>query len=412
MKLNKARIKKNYRVIISWTYTEWGGAQIYFLSIIKNAPSDWHFTVVLPKNSNDDIKKFFELPNVKLEFFESGYGLLEARGIVNKLKRQCRRIYSEYATFQKLDSLDLKNSVLHIESPPWQSWILLYLLTKRTNVFVTIHNALTENVPNWRKKVWSRRLSFLVKNKNFHLFAANENAVDSLKKYISEKFWDKLILSRACINPREIEKVEQISLEKNNLLLKHELPIDKFIVLCVGQFVDRKGRWIFLESAREISKINKNIFFVWLMPKLPDDEDKQKVENYNLKDSFKMVLSENVGKKREEILQFFRIADVFTLPSLWEGLPIAILEAMALGIPTISTDLNAIPEAVINGKTGLLVKIGDSEALTAAILRLYENGNLRRELGENGRKFVKEKFDESVWAQIALENYKKCLIQQ
>jgi glycosyltransferase involved in cell wall biosynthesis len=409
LNFQEANNERIFNVIISWTYTEWGGAQIYFLSIIKNAPPNWKFTIVLPKDSKPDIIKFFEPYGVKFEFFDISYGLFEAKGIVGKLKRQWRRIYSEYAAYRKLSRMNLENSVLHIENAPWQSWILIYLLTQKTDVFVTMHNALPIDAANWRKKIWSARLNFLMKQKTFHFFAANENAIDSLKKYISSEFWDKLTLTRASINPREIEKVWQKDFDRNELLKKHDLPTDKFIVLCVGQFIDRKGRWIFLETAREIAEINKDILFVWLMPQFPGETDRRKANELQLNESFRMILSETVGKKREDVLQFFRIADVFTLPSLWEGLPIAILEAMALGIPTISTDLNAIPEAVKHNETGLLVKIGDSKSLSEAVLKMYQDKNLREQLGKNGRRFVLENFDEQFWARIALENYEKCL---
>lgn len=94
-----------------------------------------------------------------------------------------------------------------------------------------------------------------------------------------------------------------------------------------------------------------------------------------------------------------------------EGLPIAILEAMALGLPTISTNLNAIPEAVINEKTGILVETGNAEQLKSAILRLYENNGLRKKLADTGKEFVIDKFDERKMVKIVLDNYEKCLLQ-
>ena len=256
-------------MILSWTYTEWGGAQIYFLSIIKNAPPNWRFTIVLPKNSKPDIIKFFEPYGVKFEFFDISYGLSEAEGVIGKLKRQWKRIKAENASYRKLIRMNARNSVLHIENAPWQSWILIYFLTGKFPVFVTMHNALPQDAPRWRKKVWSSRLNFLMRQKNFTFFAANQNAIDSLKTYISADYWEKLILTRASINPREIESVRSQKIDRESLLEKHELASDKFIVLCVGQFIDRKGRWIFLEAAREILKNNKDILFVWLTSQLP-----------------------------------------------------------------------------------------------------------------------------------------------
>ena len=72
--------------------------------------------------------------------------------------------------------------------------------------------------------------------------------------------------------------------------------------------------------------------------------------------------------ERFDVLTFFRIADVFALPSFIEGLPITLLETMGLGICSISTNINAIPEAIKNMETGILIESGNSKELTEAIL--------------------------------------------
>ena len=79
-------------------------------------------------------------------------------------------------------------------------------------------------------------------------------------------------------------------------------------------------------------------------------------------------------------------ADVFVLPSRQEGLPIAILEAMAVGAAVISTPVGAIPDAIIDGETGLLVLPGDTAALEVAIARLLDDPALRARLAANARR--------------------------
>ncbi|MGQ0677438.1 MAG: glycosyltransferase family 4 protein [Rhodospirillales bacterium] len=79
-------------------------------------------------------------------------------------------------------------------------------------------------------------------------------------------------------------------------------------------------------------------------------------------------------------------ADIFVLPSRQEGLPIAILEAMAVGAAVISTPVGAIPDAVVEGETGLLVPPGDAAALARAIARLLDEPALRARLAENARR--------------------------
>ena len=396
------------KIIFMWNYLEWGGAQIYFLAIMKEAKKDWDVKVILPKKSSPEFLKFLREIEVECEFIDTQIDFSPAFSIAERLKRQWRRIISEIRAYRYLRKYDLKETVLHLETAPWQSWILIYALSLRGNVFVTMHNALPI-ISRWKKIIWSKRLNFILGLKNFHLFVANENAKDSLKSLVTPENWEKIVLTRASINPAEIEKVIESDLDREKLLETYGIPKDKFLVLCVGQFIDRKGRWIYLEAAKKILKQNHPVHFLWLTPVLPSPEDNKRIENYDLGDSFQVVLSERLGKNRFDVLNFFRIADIFTLPSLFEGLPIAILEAMALGIPTISTNITAIPEAVKHCETGILVEPDDSDGLASAVLELKKERSLREKLSKNGRRFILENFDERKAARIAIENYEKSL---
>ena len=86
-------------------------------------------------------------------------------------------------------------------------------------------------------------------------------------------------------------------------------------------------------------------------------------------------------------------ADVMLMPSRRESFGVAALEALAHGKPVIGTDIGGIPEIVEDGVNGLLVPPEDTEALAAAILKLTEDNDLRRRMGEAGRDKVQDKFD-------------------
>lgn len=95
----------------------------------------------------------------------------------------------------------------------------------------------------------------------------------------------------------------------------------------------------------------------------------------------------------EEKIEVFRKTDIYVLPSYNEGLPGSILEAMAVGVPIISTPVGGIPEAVINDKNGYLIKPGDVNHLQQAISSLCKSKELRQKMGEESKKLIEQKFD-------------------
>ena len=84
--------------------------------------------------------------------------------------------------------------------------------------------------------------------------------------------------------------------------------------------------------------------------------------------------------------------DVFAMPSTAEGFGVAALEASATGLPVVASDVHGIPDVVDHQHTGLLVPPGDARALAAALTRLIDDADLRRELGTAGRAFVQEHY--------------------
>jgi glycosyltransferase involved in cell wall biosynthesis len=96
------------------------------------------------------------------------------------------------------------------------------------------------------------------------------------------------------------------------------------------------------------------------------------------------------GAEKEAVL---RQADVFLLPSYAEGLPMALLEAMAYGLPVVTTPVGGIPRAVAHGKTGLLVAPGDVAALRGAIESLLAEPGWAKALGTAARRLVRERYD-------------------
>jgi glycosyltransferase involved in cell wall biosynthesis len=87
-------------------------------------------------------------------------------------------------------------------------------------------------------------------------------------------------------------------------------------------------------------------------------------------------------------------ADVFLLPSETEAFGLAALEAMACEVPVVATAVGGLPEVVVDGETGYLRPVGDVQAMAAAVLRLLEDDELRRGMGEAGRRRAVEIFSQ------------------
>lgn len=401
-KLNK---QKPVRVFYVWNYLEWGGAQVYFLGLASRIKEKTNVRFIFPKDTNRQFIDFCESRGLDYEFIGVVADLKPAPTLKRKLERHWNKICGEYYLLRYLKKFDLTDSVLHIELTPWQSVLSLMMLCRRAaQVFITMHNALPA-VSKWRILLWKLKFSLLTRFDNFHIFPSNFDAKKSLQAFVSKDFFETTKVTYTNVNPDEVERALKSELNREAMLEKFGLPADKTLVFCLGQFIDRKGRWTFLEAAKKLSENEPEIAFIWISNSVLTGEEKAKIESFGLGGKFFLIRSEDVGREHLDLMKFLRLADIFALPSFVEGLPISLLEAMALGIPCVSTNVYAIPEAVKEGETGILIEAGDSDALANAIRTLNNDGVLRKKLGQNGREWVLENFNELTVAETAFQAY-------
>jgi glycosyltransferase involved in cell wall biosynthesis len=101
---------------------------------------------------------------------------------------------------------------------------------------------------------------------------------------------------------------------------------------------------------------------------------------------------------RSELVKRYQNADVVVVPSYTEAFSLTLPEAMACQVPVVGTRVGGTPEAVVDGKTGILVEPGNACALAEAIMRLISDDNLRESMGKAGRQRVLDLFS---WDKIA-----------
>jgi glycosyltransferase involved in cell wall biosynthesis len=155
-------------------------------------------------------------------------------------------------------------------------------------------------------------------------------------------------------------------------------------VLCLGRLIERKGQRTLLEAVAELADRGVAID----LTVAGDGPSRPQLERLaaGLGIGDRVRFTGVVGQ--DEALALYRGADAFCLPSLAEGLPVVLAEAMACGLPVVTTRIDAIPELVADGDNGLLVAPGDPAALADALARLAADPALRERLGAAGRETV------------------------
>jgi glycosyltransferase involved in cell wall biosynthesis len=154
----------------------------------------------------------------------------------------------------------------------------------------------------------------------------------------------------------------------------------------VARFTEQKGHTVLLDAAPVVLKAFPRAHFIFAGDGPLRETLQAQSERLGL-----MGRVHFLGF-RSDVPEMLNAFDVFVLPSLYEGLPNAVLEAMACGLPVVATRVDGTPEAVVHGESGLLVDPADPRRLADALVRVLSNARLRNRLGRAARKRVETRF--------------------
>lgn len=166
------------------------------------------------------------------------------------------------------------------------------------------------------------------------------------------------------------------------------------IIGMTGRLTAEKGYLELIESIGKLRFRFPNLHLLVIGGQLSSERDAFQSQLNDLIQQDNLSPSVTFTGFRSDITQILSLVDVFTLPSYREGLPRSILEAMAMELPVVATDIRGCREAVVDGQTGLIVPPRNSEKLAEALAKLLENINLRRTFGKAGRQRVEAEYDE------------------
>lgn len=181
------------------------------------------------------------------------------------------------------------------------------------------------------------------------------------------------------------------------------------VVLTVGRFVDVKGYPQLLGAAAEVARANPDVLFIWIGSGPLEATLRSDVRSAGLDD---VVL---FAPERVDVADVLLVAELFVLPSLVEGLPLVVLEAMAAERPVVATRACGTDETVLDGVTGRLVPAGaldgtgDTCALAGAIVDILSDPQLASSYGTAGRLRVEQEFTAERMARQTAQVYEEVL---
>jgi len=164
---------------------------------------------------------------------------------------------------------------------------------------------------------------------------------------------------------------------------------DVFEILWVGSLTPARGQRLLVNAAGELLRQGRRL----RLHLVGDGEDRAALEAHAAALGLHDAVVFHGWLNQDQVRSLYERADLFALASFAEGIPVVLMEAMAMEIPCVATYIAGIPELIRDGESGLLVHASDAAALAAAIARLMDQPELRRQLGKAGREKVLADFD-------------------
>jgi glycosyltransferase involved in cell wall biosynthesis len=181
---------------------------------------------------------------------------------------------------------------------------------------------------------------------------------------------------------------------------------DAYLFVTVGRLTEQKGHRYLIEAARDVVVAHPCAHFLFI------GDGELRVALANQAAEADIASHVHFLGVQSDVPSLLAAVDAFVLPSLWEGLSVALLEAMAAGKPIIATAVSGTIDVLQDGTTGRVIPPGDSRALTTAMTQFLDDSDAARKLGHAAKSYVAAHYSAQVQAERYLALYRELIARQ
>lgn len=284
--------------------------------------------------------------------------------------RRCIRHLAYFAEAIAAGRWLRQRSINHVHSHFSSTVVLLLARMYDITISITIHGP----------DEFSDPVGFLMREKCHEakaVIAISSFGRSQLLRYSDPSDWPKIRVSRLGVTVRDFHP----SVPRLNPL--------PFELICVGRLEPVKGHHILLDAIAKLLAEKRSVRLRIVGSGTLRESLHQQVTRLGLESA---VVFEGV-LKHDRVLELYHQADLAVLASFAEGVPVALMESMAMGLPAVTTWVNGIPELVRNGVEGLLVTPADSDEIAAAVGNIMDDPELRLRMGVAARRRILDAYD-------------------
>ncbi|MCM4157101.1 glycosyltransferase family 4 protein [Gramella sp. AN32] len=299
-----------------------------------------------------------------------------------------------------------KPLIVHTHTP--KAGIVGMFASKLAGVPIRLHTV--AGLPLLETSGFKRKILDFVEKKTYSLATKVFPNSFGLKQIILDLDYAResklLVLGEGSSNGIDTDYFDpELYTETQNSALKAQLGIPEvdLVYIFVGRLVREKGINELVEAFESLQKDIKNISLLLVGP----FEQELDPINQDTMDSINNNLKIFTTGYQVDVRPYFAISDVLTFPSYREGFPNVVMQANAMSIPAIVSDINGCNEIVDNNVNGIIIPVKDAKHLKKAMHQLYLDRELRLKLSLRSRDLMKEHYERKVFWQILLKQYKE-----